>query len=59
MYGKCNNNLQDELKSIEEAAFTKRNGSLFRRKAEIKVQTGQQVHNFCPITTWGSPIIQG
>jgi glycine C-acetyltransferase len=48
MYGKMQQHLQDELKSIEEAGLYKRERIIVSpQKAEIKVQTGQQVLNFC------------
>lgn len=48
MYGKMQQHLQDELKSIEEAGLYKKERIIISpQKAEIKVQTGQQVLNFC------------
>ncbi len=48
MYGKMQQHLQDELKSIEEAGLYKKERIIVSpQKAEIKVQTGQQVLNFC------------
>lgn len=48
MYGKMQKHLQDELKSIEEAGLYKKERIIVSpQKAEIKVQTGQQVLNFC------------
>lgn len=48
MYGKMKQHLQDELKSIEEAGLFKKERIIISPQgAEIKVQTGQQVLNFC------------
>lgn len=48
MYGKMQQHLQNELKSIEEAGLYKKERIIVSpQKAEIKVQTGQQVLNFC------------
>lgn len=48
MYGKMQQHLQDELKSIEEAGLYKKERIIISpQKAEIKVQTGQRVLNFC------------
>ncbi|MDR2816612.1 MAG: glycine C-acetyltransferase [Proteiniphilum sp.] len=48
MYGKMQQYLQNELKSIEEAGLYKKERVIVSpQKAEIKVQTGQQVLNFC------------
>ncbi|RNC63916.1 glycine C-acetyltransferase [Proteiniphilum sp. X52] len=48
MYGKMQQHLQDQLKSIEEAGLYKKERIIVSpQKAEIKVQTGQQVLNFC------------
>lgn len=48
MYGKMKQHLQDELKSIEEAGLYKKERIIISpQKAEIKVDTGQQVLNFC------------
>lgn len=48
MYGKMQQHLQDELKSIEEAGLYKKERIIISpQRAEIKVQTGQQVLNFC------------
>ncbi|WP_019540669.1 glycine C-acetyltransferase [Proteiniphilum acetatigenes] len=48
MYGKMQQHLHDELKSIEEAGLYKKERIIVSpQKAEIKVQTGQQVLNFC------------
>lgn len=48
MYGKMQQHLQNELKSIEEAGLYKKERIIVSpQKAEIKVQTGQRVLNFC------------
>ncbi|WP_298647366.1 glycine C-acetyltransferase [uncultured Proteiniphilum sp.] len=48
MYGKMQQHLQNELKSIEEAGLYKNERIIVSpQRAEIKVQTGQQVLNFC------------
>lgn len=48
MYGKMQQHLQDELKSIEEAGLYKKERIIISpQKAEIKIQTGQRVLNFC------------
>lgn len=48
MYGKMQQHLQNELKSIEEAGLYKKERIIVTpQRAEIKVQTGQQVLNFC------------
>lgn len=48
MYGKMQQHLQSELKAIEEAGLYKKERIIVSpQKAEIKVQTGQQVLNFC------------
>lgn len=48
MYGKMQQHLQNELKSIEEAGLYKKERIIVSpQKAEIKVQTGQKVLNFC------------
>ncbi|SFS35559.1 2-amino-3-ketobutyrate coenzyme A ligase [Porphyromonadaceae bacterium NLAE-zl-C104] len=48
MYGKMQQHLQDELKSIEEAGLYKKERIIISpQKTEIKIQTGQRVLNFC------------
>jgi len=48
MYGKMKQHLQEELRLIEEAGLYKKERIIVSpQKAEIKVQTGQQVLNFC------------
>ncbi|WP_294079579.1 glycine C-acetyltransferase [Proteiniphilum sp. UBA5384] len=48
MYGKMQQHLQNELKSIEEAGLYKNERIIVTpQRAEIKVQTGQDVLNFC------------
>lgn len=48
MYGKIQQFLQDELKAIEEAGLYKNERVIVTpQKAEIKVQSGQEVLNFC------------
>lgn len=48
MYGKMQQHLQNELKSIEEAGLYKKERIIVTpQRAEIKVQTGQDVLNFC------------
>lgn len=48
MYGKMQQHLQNELKSIEKAGLYKKERIIISpQKAEINVQTGQQVLNFC------------
>lgn len=48
MYGKIQQFLQDELKVIEEAGLYKNERVIVTpQKAEIKVQSGQEVLNFC------------
>ncbi|MFA7492719.1 MAG: glycine C-acetyltransferase, partial [Proteiniphilum sp.] len=48
MYGKMKQHLQEELRLIEEAGLYKKERIIVSpQKAEIRVQTGQQVLNFC------------
>lgn len=48
MYGKMKQHLLEELRLIEEAGLYKKERIIVSpQKAEIKVQTGQQVLNFC------------
>ena len=48
MYGKIKEHLQNELKAIEEAGLYKDERIIVTpQKAEIKVQSGQEVLNFC------------
>lgn len=48
MYGKIKNHLRNELKSIEEAGLYKQERIIVTpQRAEIKVQSGQDVLNFC------------
>lgn len=48
MYGKMQQHLQAELKAIEEAGLYKNERIIVTpQRAEIKVQSGQQVLNFC------------
>lgn len=48
MYGKMQQHLQNELKLIEEAGLYKKERIIISpQSAEIKVQSGQQVLNFC------------
>lgn len=48
MYGKFQQFLQTELKNIEEAGLYKKERIIVTpQKADIKVQTGQEVLNFC------------
>ena len=48
MYGKMQEHLQNELKSIQEAGLYKNERIIVTpQKAEIKVKSGQEVLNFC------------
>ncbi len=48
MYGKMQQHLQAELKAIEEAGLYKRERIIVTpQRAEIRVQSGQEVLNFC------------
>ncbi len=48
MYGKMQQHLQTELKAIEEAGLYKRERIIVTpQRAEIRVQSGQEVLNFC------------
>jgi glycine C-acetyltransferase len=48
MYGKMQQHLQAELKAIEDAGLYKKERIIVTpQRAEIKVQSGQQVLNFC------------
>lgn len=48
MYGKMQQYLQEELKNIEEAGLYKKERIIVTpQRAEIKVESGQQVLNFC------------
>ncbi len=48
MYGKMKQHLQEELRLIEEAGLYKKERIIVSpQKAEIKIETGQQVLNFC------------
>ena len=48
MYGKIKEHLQNELKAIEEAGLYKDERIIVTpQKVEIKVQSGQEVLNFC------------
>ena len=48
MYGKIQNHLQNELNSIEEAGLYKNERIIVTpQRAEIKVESGQKVLNFC------------
>ena len=48
MYGKMKQHLQEELRLIEEAGLYKKERIIISpQKAEIKIETGQQVLNFC------------
>ena len=48
MYGKMKQHLQSELNAIEEAGLYKRERIIVTpQRAEIKVQSGQEVLNFC------------
>ncbi len=48
MYGKMQQHLQAELKAIEDAGLYKKEQIIVTpQRAEIKVQSGQQVLNFC------------
>ena len=48
MYGKMQQHLQTELKAIEEAGLYKRERIIVTpQRAEIRVESGQQVLNFC------------
>ena len=48
MYGKMKDHLQEELKNIREAGLYKAERIIVSpQKAEIKVNTGQDVLNFC------------
>lgn len=48
MYGKMQQHLQNELKAIDEAGLYKRERIIVSpQKAEIKVNSGQEVLNFC------------
>ena len=48
MYGKSKEHLQNELKNIEEAGLYKKERIIVTpQSAKIKVETGQEVLNFC------------
>ncbi|HPD87564.1 MAG TPA: glycine C-acetyltransferase, partial [Proteiniphilum sp.] len=48
MYGKMQQHLQAELKAIEEAGLYKRERIIVTpQRAEIRVESGQEVLNFC------------
>ena len=48
MYGKIKEHLQNELKNIEEAGLYKKERIIVTpQSAKIKVETGQEVLNFC------------
>jgi len=48
MYGKMKDHLQEELKNIKEAGLYKAERIIVSpQKAEIQINTGQDVLNFC------------